>query len=355
MRFAAALGLCWTLAPAGLVAQAEGSIAVGVGTVRASDGTSTGAATVTPTWRHATAATLADLQVTLAALPHGDWNAQLRLETWHRLGPIALAPALGASALPGDARAASAQLLAELLHTRGAAGLGVSGGPTVSAIGGAAAAAGARLRARAWHRAAAQQYAVTVEGTRLRGAWYADGTASVTLERGSLTATLAAVVRFMQRGAPNGSGNAFLAWRLGDRVVLEGGGGGFLADPLLGFARATAVNVGARVFVGRPVARSAAPLVARWRGGYAIVRLRVPGAAGVALAGEWAAWTPQPLRRVRPGGDTWEGALGLAPGTYRFNVVVDGASWTVPAGIATVPDGLGGIVGLLVIPPARGR
>jgi hypothetical protein len=58
---------------------------------------------------------------------------------------------------------------------------------------------------------------------------------------------------------------------------------------------------------------------------------------------------------VRPGGDTWEGALGLAPGTYRFNVVVDGASWTVPAGIATVPDGLGGIVGLLVIQPARGR
>jgi hypothetical protein len=67
MRLPTALGLCWTLATPGFAAQAQGSIAAGVGTVRTSDGTATEAATVTPAWRYAAAATLADLQLTLAA------------------------------------------------------------------------------------------------------------------------------------------------------------------------------------------------------------------------------------------------------------------------------------------------
>ncbi len=355
MRLPAALGLCWTLATPGFAAQAQGSIAAGVGTVRTSDGTATEAATVTPAWRYATAATLADVQVTLAALPHGDWNTQLRFDAWHRVGPIALAAALGASALPGDARAASAQLLAELLHTRGGSGLGVGGGPAISAIGDAATTTAARVRARVWLGGPAHQYAVTLEGTRLRGGWYGDATASATLQRGPLSATVAAVGRVADGETAIGTANAFLIWRLSDRVALEGGGGGFLSDPLLGFARATAVNAGARVFVGRRAARAVMPLVARWRGTQVVVRVQVRGAARVALAGEWARWAPQPLRRVRPGGDTWEGVLDLAPGTYRFNMVVDGASWTVPAGVATVPDGLGGLVGLLIVPPASGR
>jgi hypothetical protein len=42
--------------------------------------------------------------------------------------------------------------------------------------------------------------------------------------------------------------------------------------------------------------------------------------------------------------------LVLAPGTYRFTLVVDGTRWMVPAGIATVPDDMGGEQGLLIVP-----
>ena len=71
----------------------------------------------------------------------------------------------------------------------------------------------------------------------------------------------------------------------------------------------------------------------------------------MSLAGEWAEWVAVPLRRVRSS-DAWEGTVTLAPGTYRFNLVVDGTRWTLPDGVASVPDGLGGRVGLLVVPAA---
>ena len=88
--------------------------------------------------------------------------------------------------------------------------------------------------------------------------------------------------------------------------------------------------------------------------GEVVVRVRVRGAQQVSLAGEWADWTPVTLRRIKPNGDRWEGTLTLAPGTYRFNIIVDGGRWTLPDGVTSVPDGLGGHAGVLVVPgPAR--
>jgi hypothetical protein len=37
-------------------------------------------------------------------------------------------------------------------------------------------------------------------------------------------------------------------------------------------------------------------------------------------------------------------------GLYRIDVRVDGGAWTVPPGLAAVPDDFGGEVGLLVVP-----
>jgi hypothetical protein len=74
----------------------------------------------------------------------------------------------------------------------------------------------------------------------------------------------------------------------------------------------------------------------------------VPGARLVAVAGEWTDWQPIPLSPA--GGDTWQARLALAPGTYRFSLLVDGTRWLVPADIVTVPDGMGGEQGLLVVP-----
>ena len=67
----------------------------------------------------------------------------------------------------------------------------------------------------------------------------------------------------------------------------------------------------------------------------------------MAIAGNWNAWTPVLLRGL--GQDVWEAALVLAPGTYYFNLVVDGTEWVVPGGVAVVSDGMGGLVAVLTV------
>jgi len=74
----------------------------------------------------------------------------------------------------------------------------------------------------------------------------------------------------------------------------------------------------------------------------------MPRARSVAIAGDWNAW--QPVRLRLSGDDVWEGTLRLRRGLYHFNLQVDGSDWVVPNGVATVPDGLGGMVAVLVVP-----
>jgi len=74
----------------------------------------------------------------------------------------------------------------------------------------------------------------------------------------------------------------------------------------------------------------------------------MPDAHSVAIAGDWSAWQPVRLRPL--GDDVWEGTLVLRRGLYHFNLRVDGSDWVVPSGVATVPDGLGGMVAVLVVP-----
>ncbi len=40
----------------------------------------------------------------------------------------------------------------------------------------------------------------------------------------------------------------------------------------------------------------------------------------------------------------------LPPGTYYFNLVVDGKEWVVPGGVAVMSDGMGGLVAVLMVP-----
>src|SRR5213076_713581 len=83
------------------------------------------------------------------------------------------------------------------------------------------------------------------------------------------------------------------------------------------------------------------PLVPEARGDSLVVRFRMPDARSVAIAGDWNAWEPVRLRPL--GEDVWEGTLVLRRGLYHFNLQVDGSDWVVPNGVATVPDGLGGM------------
>ena len=41
--------------------------------------------------------------------------------------------------------------------------------------------------------------------------------------------------------------------------------------------------------------------------------------------------------------------MALQPGTYHFNVLVNGREWVVPAGVQTIPDGAGGLVAALKV------
>lgn len=81
--------------------------------------------------------------------------------------------------------------------------------------------------------------------------------------------------------------------------------------------------------------------------GHQRVTFHVPGARSVAIAGEWNDWTPVALERLE--GGRWRANLALSQGAHRFSLVVDGRKWMVPPGVATLPDDMGGQVGLLII------
>jgi hypothetical protein len=210
-----------------------------------------------------------------------------------------------------------------------------------------------RAHARAWRQTDAAQYTLAIQATGLRGAWFTDVTASATLDRSRLQATVSATGRVSSDWRWRGTGALFAAWRLADRVALEASVSGFLSDPFLGYPRAWTAGAGVRVHWGARPPRLLQPVLARRHGDSVLVRVRFAGAVSVALAGEWNGWTPLALRRI--GADRWEGSLSLAPGTYRFSLVVDGSRWLVPPGVAAVSDDLGGTTGLLVVPPVSGQ
>ncbi len=142
-------------------------------------------------------------------------------------------------------------------------------------------------------------------------------------------------------------------------ATLEAQAGSYPRD-LSGFTDGAFVSVGVWLGGGlrrRPSAigsRSSLPALTE-RGvtvefvdaGHQRVTFVVPGASTVAIAGEWNDWTPVAMERVA--GARWRATLPLRQGAHRFSLIVDGRRWMVPPGVATLPDDMGGRVGLLVI------
>ena len=356
MRRIALLLLCLYVATSrsGQAQQTVGTAALSGGSVRTSAGEVSNAVTASGGVRRIGPASVFDAQALLSALPHGEWNTQLHVDAWRRLtgratgGALALTGSFAGSALPDDALAGSAQLLVEGLYQRTTYGTALSAGPVIGSIRGALPQYAIRVRARGWLQAEQWRFTASLEPTYLDSAWYADASLAGAYEWGPFSATLSAVGR-ITTSDHRATAGAYAAYRLSKRVSLEGGYGGFLPDPFLGFAAATSGSLGVRMALG-PLPAGAGPLVAVRRGSAVVVQVRVRGAGQVALAGEWANWTPIQMRRVKPNGDLWEGTLTLAAGTYRFNIIVDGTKWAVPEGVASVPDGLGGQAGVLVVP-----
>lgn len=349
------------VAPVGVGAQTDASLGVGAGTVRYTGGSSFGTASISPAFEWGSAAHYLSIAAFLSSLPQNDWAAQGRADLWlpllretHALRP-ALATTLGGSTLHSGTRSAVGHVLGEILWARPGApwGVAIGGGSSIGGFTGELPVTALRLRARSWWQRGPVQYIAIAEPTRLYGAWYTDVTAGVQFERGPASAELWGIARLSQFYGSKGTASAVARFRITPAVALEAAAGGYLSEPFQGFPRAGYASLMVRVHSGR-VASVAAPapvllpLVAERRGDSVIVRFQMPGARSVAIAGDWTGWEAIPLTAA--GNDIWIGTLALGPGTYHFSLVVDGSEWVVPGGVATLSDGMGGLLAILTVP-----
>jgi len=349
--------------PAPAAAQTEMSVGLGVGTVRYPAGAGIGTAVLSPAVRHTSGALTADFSGSLASLPRGAWAGQGLTDLSLVSSPLAGSARFSVElTLAGTARSdngstAAAHGVAEVSRSFPMWGLGIGAGPSIGAISGDFPVTALHTRARAWWHPArgpgagaeGPEIQLSVEPTRFPAYWFTDASLSATLERGRAIVSLWVAGRTSPALASEGAGGAFVQYFATPRIALELGGGSYLPDPYQGLPRAGFFSVGVRLHHPARAARArAAPLVPAVRGDRLVVQFRIPGARSVAMAGDWNSWQGVPLRPL--GDDVWEGTLGLRRGVYHFNLLVDGSDWVVPNGVATVPDGLGGMVAVLIVP-----
>ena len=149
--------------------------------------------------------------------------------------------------------------------------------------------------------------------------------------------------RFDGTAGAQGVWHAASTVELGRNVVLDAAIGAYPRSPD-GFSEGRYVTAGFR-FIAAP--RRETVIIEPVSAGRVRVRFVVRGASRVAIAGDWNAWSPTPLARDAAG--RWSAELPLAVGAHKFVLVVDDGRQVVPRGVPTLPDGFGGLVGLLVI------
>ncbi|MDP3912109.1 MAG: glycogen-binding domain-containing protein, partial [Gemmatimonadales bacterium] len=262
------------------------------------------------------------------------------------------------------AAAAVASVLGEIVYapgTSGSGGAAVGIGHVAGALEDEPGIGSLRLRARGWAQPSGgpSQLSLTVESTRFLDAWYSDVVASVSRDDARIAAGAWFSVRLSRVYGSTGAASASLQYFVTRAVAFELAGGSYLRDPFQALPQAGFASAGLRIHTPRraaPPARARpapqlAPLVAQRRPGVGgdtvFVRFRMDARRSLAIAGDWNAWEPIPLRPL--GDDIWEAALVLRPGAYHFNLFVDETEWVVPGGVAVVSDGMGGLVAVLTV------
>jgi hypothetical protein len=348
------------LAAPRLGAQADLSVGAGAGSIRYAGGASLGSFTITPMGSLDARSWSAGAAAAFGPLPGGGWAGQLRADGWSVLtGPGRMRPAAAAvlegSAQTGGPATGVAHLLAEGVWTERGWGVAAGMGASLAVITDTAPESAVRGRARAWGRLGTALASATVEPQWFQDAWFTDISVGLATPAGRVTASGWIAARLSDAYGSRAAGSVAAQIALSSRFAIEASGGSLLPDLYQGFPASAFASVGVRAFlIPRPPAALRAgagerrPAVAVREGAEVLVRFTVPDAQQVAIAGEWSDWQPVPL--IPTGRDTWEIRLTLAPGTYRFTLVVDGARWLVPAGIVTMPDEMGGEQGLLVVP-----
>lgn len=348
--------------PIPTLAQARASVGFGVGTVRTETGASFSSATFSAAGRYTIPAAVVSGSAVFASLPAGDWATHGRLYAWADTPRLVGRWRLGAEGIltgtswTGGAWASAAHALGEVYWSVPRWGVGLGAGPSAGWIANEPSVVALHTRARAWWRPGGTltgtEWQLALEPTRFFGAWFTDLSAGVTLERGAVEASLSPEARVSSVYGSTAAGSTSLQVAVGRSVSVEVAAGSYLRDPYQGLPRGGFFTLGVRIGSTRAVRAAAAkkwqPLVPAQRGDSVVVQFRFRGVGTVAIAGDWNSWEPMQLRAV--GDDVWEGTLALTRGLYHFNVLVDGREWVVPNGVATVSDGLGGIVAVLMVP-----
>jgi len=355
------LALSAGVAPA--PAQTAPSLEVGVGTVRTERGSSFSSASLSPAVRYVSPGFFVAASGTVGSLPAGVWAGTGRLYlrgTTPRLTGRLRFAAEGSFTRTGWSSGgwtSAAHGLGEVLWSAPTWGVGLGAGPSTGWIASDPTRFVAlHTRARAWWRpggrAGGTSWDLSVEPTRFFGAWFTDVGAGVGIARGPAVLSLSVDGRVSSVYESTAAGSAVLQWFVGPAVSVEVGGGSYLRDPYQGFPRGGFVTAGVRLGATRPARAGGGgkkwpPLVPPRRGDSLVVQFRFTGVRSVAMAGDWNGWQTHSLRSIGDG--LWEGNLVLKRGLYHFNLLVDG-TWVVPNGVATVPDGMGGMVAVLVVP-----
>jgi hypothetical protein len=341
----------------GVAAQIGGSLGVGIGTIRYAGGTSFSSASFSPAAAYDSPTLTAGAGGVLASLPGGVWSTQGRGEIWG--ASPALADGLRLAAQATAARtsrtdggwSAAAHAVGEMLWAAPKWGVGFGAGLSAGWIADQPSVAALHLRARAWRQSGLASWVLSVEPTRFPDGWFTDVGAGLTLDRGRVIAAFWAVGRVSGVYGSTAAASGIVQVFVSPSIALELGGGSYLSEPYQGLPRAGYFTAGVRLHVRRRATSSSAtqsPLLIPARvGDSLVVRFHLGGAATVAIAGDWNAWKPAPLRPLGRG--RWEGVLALAPGLHHFNLLVDGTKWVVPNGVTTMDDALGGLVGVLVV------
>jgi 1,4-alpha-glucan branching enzyme len=75
-----------------------------------------------------------------------------------------------------------------------------------------------------------------------------------------------------------------------------------------------------------------------------------PGAASVAVVGDFTEWRRDRVHLTRVAGGSWRVTLRLPPGQYRFAYLLDDHEWRADAGASQAPDDFGRPTSLLTVP-----
>lgn len=358
-----ALGLALA---AGASGQSTVSTQAGLGTVRFSGGSTTGVLSVSPDFSYAAQRLQLSLGATLAAVPQSRGYGQLRFGAWLTTKPISGQWRLAADAeltgttLGGGHASGSGSITGEAVYSPARWGIALGAGPTSGWISDtntdSRPVTALRGRLRGWWSDLASTTTLTgsIEPNRFLGAWFTDITGAWLRRRGRWTTQLTATGRVSSTYVSRAAALFSVDYRLTSSWSVSAIGGNVLPDPFQGFTATGVVFVGARLQL--PLHRGPWTSVARGNG-FTVTRgadgvtleLERRGVQSVAIAGDWNSWLATPLDGTRP--DRWVVRLPLRPGVYHFTLLVDGSAWTIPPGVPSVPDGLGGRVAVLVVTP----